>query len=66
MKRYLYNILLALDEMGNAIGDGDPRQTISYRAAKAAEAGDPVGLFICELLNDIDPGHCARALAVGH
>jgi hypothetical protein len=38
-RRYLWNLLLALDEFGNAVGGGDPRETISSRAAKARMKG---------------------------
>ena len=38
-KRYLWNLLLAFDEFVNALAGGDPRETISSRAAKARRRG---------------------------
>lgn len=39
MKRYMVNLLIALDQFGNALFAGDPDETISSRAG-AAGAGD--------------------------
>jgi hypothetical protein len=65
-RTYLANLLAALSEFGNSLAGGDPHQTISYRAAVAAKAGDEAGILICKILDEVDPGHCARALAAGH
>ncbi|MBP2302510.1 hypothetical protein [Azospirillum picis] len=35
MKRYLLNLLVALDQLGSAIAFGDPDETISSRLGKA-------------------------------
>ena len=34
LKRYLWNILIALDQVGNALLAGDPDETISSRIGK--------------------------------
>lgn len=40
MKRYLWNLLIALDQLGNAVAAGDPHEPISSRAGKpSAQAG---------------------------
>lgn len=60
MKRYFWNVLIAIDQLGNALLGGDPDETISSRAAKNAHLWHwhKLGLF----LEWIDPGHMARAL----
>lgn len=60
--RYLLNILIAIDQLGNAILGGDPDETISSRAAKGALAGDTKWCLLCGLLNIIDRGHCERVI----
>ncbi|WP_302621011.1 hypothetical protein [Cupriavidus taiwanensis] len=39
MKRYFWNVLIAIDQFGNALGAGDPDETISSRAGNAKRAG---------------------------
>lgn len=39
MKRWLVNVLIGFDQLGNAIADGNPDETISSRVGKAAAAG---------------------------
>lgn len=34
MKKYLYNILIGIDQLANAILGGDPDETISSRLGK--------------------------------
>lgn len=34
LKKYLYNILISLDQLGNTILGGDPDETISSRLGK--------------------------------
>ena len=34
LRRYVYNILLAVDQLGNTIASGDPDETISSRLGK--------------------------------
>lgn len=57
--RYLLNLLIAIDQLGNAILGGDPDETISSRAAKKADRRG--WRVIARLLEFINPGHLARA-----
>lgn len=60
VKAYLWNILIAFDQLGNVILGGDPDETISSRAAKNQHVWywRLLGLFL-EL---VDKGHLKRAL----
>jgi hypothetical protein len=62
MKKYLWNLLVALDELTNAILLGDPRETISSRADKAMNEGKRWGCVLCKLLNYIQKDHCQKSL----
>ncbi|MDE4297110.1 hypothetical protein PXK56_18135 [Phaeobacter gallaeciensis] len=60
IRLYIFNILIALDQLLNAILFGDPDETVSSRAAKNLH------LWHWNLLGDflewIDPGHLKRAI----
>ncbi|MEM9522765.1 MAG: hypothetical protein AAF982_02020 [Pseudomonadota bacterium] len=60
LRRYIWNLLIAVDQLGNAILFGDPDETISSRCAKHANAWGwkQLGRF----LEWIDPGHLADAI----
>lgn len=58
----VFRILVALDQLGNALLGGYPDETISSRAAKAARRGTRWGCILCRLLHLIDPGHCERVI----
>lgn len=54
----------ALDRTENAIADGMPQQTISLRAALAAQRGERWGCWLCAFLSvAVQRGHCAKQLA---
>jgi hypothetical protein len=62
MKRYLFNILLSLDQLVNALTGGDPDMTLSGRMGRAVAEGRCSGCrLVCWLLDKIDPDHCAKA-----
>lgn len=58
--RYFWNILIALDQLANAILAGDPDETISSRAAKAANKGQTWGCVLCRVLDVFDRDHCKK------
>lgn len=60
---YAHRVLVALDQFMNVISDGDPDETISSRAARAAEKGKPWGLRLSALLNLFQKDHGAKAVA---
>lgn len=62
MKGYALRVLVALDQLGNAILNGDEDETISSRAAKAARLAKPWGISLCWFLDLLDPGHCERVI----
>lgn len=57
IRRYGLNVLVSLDQFVNTLFGGDPDETISSRAAKAAARGRLWGRLLCRLLDSIDPGH---------
>lgn len=61
-KRWLWNILVSLDQMLNTLLRGDPDETVSSRAAKARQRGRRWGCVLCRCLDWLDPGHCAGAV----
>lgn len=42
MKRYCLNVLIALDQLANALLRGDPDETLSSRAHRMRMKGQPV------------------------
>lgn len=64
MKRYLWNILVSLDQFGNTLALGDPDETISSRIGKQKREGRlnwftrPLSRF----LNWLDPNHSLDAI----
>ena len=57
-----WRIALAVDDLGNVAGNGHLGQSISSRAAHAAQAGKTWGKIVCKGLDTLDPGHCIKAL----
>jgi hypothetical protein len=66
--RYLKNLLIAIDQLGNALWAGSPDETISSRIGKLRRmerSGKPMRWgprVLGKLLNKIDPGHCEDAI----
>ncbi|MGJ7512334.1 hypothetical protein [Variovorax sp. GT1P44] len=64
MKPYLWNVLVAFDQLFNALLAGDPDMTISGRMGRAVAEGRCMACrAVCWLLDRVDAGHCARANA---
>ena len=61
LRFWFWNILIALDQLANAVVWGDPKETVSRRAGQAAEQGKEWGCVLCKFLNMIDPRHCMSA-----
>lgn len=59
--RYVFNILVALDQLVNTVFGGDPDETISSRSGKLQ---DRVwwARGLCWLLNKLDFDHCKRSV----
>jgi hypothetical protein len=62
MKKWGWNVLVALDQLGNALTLGDPDETISSRAGKQVKAGKWWAVALCKLLHLFDRGHCEKSI----
>jgi hypothetical protein len=61
--RYIYNILIAIDQLFNTVLGGFPDETISSRMGKRLVKRDcALCNFICGLLNLIDKNHCVKSI----
>lgn len=62
MKIYILNILIAIDQLGNALINGNPDETISSRAGKAMVAGKKWGCVLCKFLDWFQKDHCKKSI----
>lgn len=62
MKRYFLNLLIVLDEFGNALTGGDPGETISSRAGKVMNEGKSWGCVLCKFLDMFQKDHCLLSI----
>ena len=60
-----WSIALGDDLADNVALNGRLGQSISSRAAQACKVHSKWGCVVCTLLDDVNPGHCARALTAG-
>jgi hypothetical protein len=60
LERYIRNLLISLDQFGNALIGGDPDETISSRAAKNQHKW--YWRIVGWVLEKIDPGHLERSI----
>jgi len=67
--KWLLNILIGLDQLGNALAGGDPDETISSRLGKLKRRHGgtipwrrPISRVIDWGLGKIDPGHSTDAI----
>ena len=61
-KDWALNVLISIDQLGNALLRGDPDETISSRAAKAEVRGKRWGCLLCKFLDKLDPNHCEKSI----
>ncbi len=61
LKQYGKNVLVALDQLVNAITGGDPDESVSSRIAKHQDDCLPCQ-WACWLIERVDPGHCTKAV----
>jgi len=61
MKKYIWNILISLDQLLNTLLLGDPDETISSRCGKR-KSNCKLCKWLCYLLNKIDKKHCMDAI----
>lgn len=62
MKRYFWSLLIALDQLLNAVMGGQPDETISSRCAKLWLEGDGFGCFMCKILDFFQKNHCRKVI----
>ena len=64
IKNYIWNILISLDCLCNAILGGDSQETMSSRMGKKLVKHEncPVCTFLCKILNKIQKDHCVKAI----
>ena len=60
---YLHRVLVALDQFGNVLADGNPGETISARSGRLAAQGNRFGKFMQWWLGKIQKNHCEKAEA---
>ncbi|WP_065755168.1 hypothetical protein [Bradyrhizobium paxllaeri] len=58
MTRYVLTVLLAIDQLLNALLGGYADETISYRASIAAAEGRAWGCIFCKWIERWWPSHC--------
>jgi len=61
---YGWRVLLAIDQLGNALIGGDEDETLSSRMGKAVEGKTNCWIckILCRVLNLIDTNHCQDAI----
>lgn len=62
VKRYIWNLLIAFDQLGNALRGGDPDETISSAAGKAMRNGKRWACVLCRFLNWFEKDHCLKSI----
>lgn len=64
VRRYIYNLLYSIDQLGNTIAGGDPDETISSALGKMERDGElrRFSRFLCRALDRLDPGHVKKAI----
>lgn len=63
VKRYVWNLLISIDQLANTIIGGYPDETISSRMGKRVAKGDcKLCNVLCKLLNLIDENHCKKSI----
>ena len=66
VKTYVYNVLIAIDQLGNTLLAGNPIETISMRAVKASARKEKWGCRLCQVLDFIDRNHCYKIVRYAH
>jgi len=65
VKQYLWNILVAIDQLINTVAGGDPDETLSSVMGKKIKRNIcPICKLICFFLSQIDPNHCEKSIEV--
>jgi hypothetical protein len=67
LKKYFWNLLIAIDQLFNTILFGDPDETISSRLGKWLDLPKDtwrykVANVVCRLLRKLDDKHCRKSV----
>jgi hypothetical protein len=63
MKRYIWNILVSIDQLFNTILGGFPDETMSSRMGKHVAKKDcPFCKLVCKFLNLFETNHCIKSI----
>ncbi|WP_454731500.1 MULTISPECIES: hypothetical protein [Cupriavidus] len=62
MRKYLLNLLIAIDQGANTLLGGDPDETISSRAGKGQAEGKRWACVLCRFLDWFERGHCTKSI----
>jgi len=65
MNRYFFNLLIAIDQLLNALMGGDPDETISSRMGKYVQRGRGfIPCVLCKLLDAVfrEKDHCKNSI----
>lgn len=63
VKQYFWNLLISIDQLGNALLAGNPDETLSSRMGKAVRDGRCIGCYwICRFLHVLDKNHCQKSI----
>jgi hypothetical protein len=62
LKLWFWNILVAFDQLCNAILGGDPAETLSSRMGKKNKSNCPLCFWICKFLDVLQRNHCENSI----
>ena len=60
MKRYIWNLLISIDQLINTLLGGYPDETLSSRMGKRTDC--KVCFFICKFLDLFQKDHCYKSI----
>jgi hypothetical protein len=60
LKKYIWNLLISIDQLVNALLGGDPDETVSSRCGKRTNCR--FCKWLCDLLHKLDYRHCEESI----
>lgn len=61
--KYVFNVLIALDKLLNALTGGHPHEMLSSRLGKDRDRGCIISCVLCRFLNIFEADHCTKSIA---
>jgi hypothetical protein len=62
LKRYAFRVLIGVDQLFNAVLNGEPDETFSSRSGRSRDLGQPLGKVVCVVLDSVDADHCTVSI----